>query len=217
MRKAPMPRASGTDPAEDARPRDQVHPGRPEVRHPGRSARAYPARARGPHDGGRGSHQRGDRGAALPLGQDGRSPCFRGAGEARRPHPCRRRDAPPAAGVIRENWVTHRQTWVAAADPAPLPVPVRSLYKHNLTGTVPGHRTRRGILMHISTRSRRVAGLLTALGAVLVAFASTATAALASVNVPLPDGRASAAWAAGFASPTRGGTSDPVPPSPPAP
>jgi hypothetical protein len=42
--------------------------------------------------------------------------------------------------------------------------------------------------MHISTRSRRVAGLLTALGAVLVTFASTATAALATVNVPLPDG-----------------------------
>ena len=33
--------------------------------------------------------------------------------------------------------------------------------------------------MHISTRSRRTVGLLTALGAVLVTFASTATAALA--------------------------------------
>jgi hypothetical protein len=71
--------------------------------------------------------------------------------------------------------------------------------------------------MHISTRSRRVAGLLTALGAVLVTFASTATAALASVNVPLPDGRAAAAWAAGFPSPNRGGIYDPVQTSPAAP
>ena len=36
--------------------------------------------------------------------------------------------------------------------------------------------------MHISTRSRRVAGLLTALGAVLVTFASTATAALSEAR-----------------------------------
>src|SRR5580698_5044160 len=64
--------------------------------------------------------------------------------------------------------------------------------------------------MHISTRSRRTLGLLTALGAVLVTFASTATAALATVNVPLPDGRAAAAWAAGFPSPNRGGIYDPV-------
>jgi hypothetical protein len=70
--------------------------------------------------------------------------------------------------------------------------------------------------MHISKRSRRVAGLLTALGAVLVTFASTATAALA-VNVPLPDGRAAAAWAAGFPSPNRGGIYDPVQSSPAAP
>jgi hypothetical protein len=62
--------------------------------------------------------------------------------------------------------------------------------------------------MHISTRSRRTAGLLTALGAVLVTFVSTATAALA--NVPLPDGKAAAAWAAGFPSPNRGGIYDPV-------
>ena len=43
--------------------------------------------------------------------------------------------------------------------------------------------------MHISKRSRRFGGLLIALGAVLATFASTATAALATVNVPLPDGR----------------------------
>ena len=71
--------------------------------------------------------------------------------------------------------------------------------------------------MHISTRSRRTVGLLTALGAVLVTFASTATAALATVNVPLPDGRAAAAWAAGFPSPNRGGIYDPVQTSPTAP
>ena len=70
--------------------------------------------------------------------------------------------------------------------------------------------------MHISTRSRRTVGLLTALGAVLVTFASTATAALATVNVPLPDGRA-AARAAGFPSPNRGGIYDPVQTSPAAP
>jgi hypothetical protein len=56
--------------------------------------------------------------------------------------------------------------------------------------------------MHISTRSRRVGGLLTALGAVLVTFASTATAALAT----------------GFPSPNSGGIYDPVQhSSPPAP
>jgi Zn-dependent protease with chaperone function len=59
--------------------------------------------------------------------------------------------------------------------------------------------------MHISTRSRRTVGLLTALGAVLVTFASTATAALATINVPLPDGRA-----VGFWSSNRGGIYDPV-------
>jgi hypothetical protein len=48
--------------------------------------------------------------------------------------------------------------------------------------------------MHISTRSRRTVGLLTALGAVLVTFASTATAALAG----------------GFPSPNGGGIYDPV-------
>jgi Zn-dependent protease with chaperone function len=68
--------------------------------------------------------------------------------------------------------------------------------------------------MHISTRSRRSVGLLTALGAVLVTFASTATAALA-VNVPLPDGRAPRAT--GFASLNRGGIYDPVQSSPTAP
>ena len=59
--------------------------------------------------------------------------------------------------------------------------------------------------MHISTRSRRTVGLLTALGAVLVTFVSTATAALATINIPLPDGRA-----AGFPSPNRGGIYTPV-------
>ncbi len=68
--------------------------------------------------------------------------------------------------------------------------------------------------MHISTRSRRTVGLLAALGAVLVTFVSTATVALAAVNVPLPDGRA---WAAGLPSPNRGGIYDPVQTSPPAP
>ena len=62
--------------------------------------------------------------------------------------------------------------------------------------------------MHISTRSRRTVGLLTALGAVLVTFASTATAALAAVNVPLPDGLAPRMT--GFASVNRGGIYDPV-------
>ena len=69
--------------------------------------------------------------------------------------------------------------------------------------------------MHISTRSRRIGGLFIALGAVLVTFASTATAALASVNVPLPDGRAAAAT--GFPSSNRGGIYDPVQTSPAAP
>jgi len=59
--------------------------------------------------------------------------------------------------------------------------------------------------MHISTRSRRTVGLLTALGAVLVTFASTATAALATINVPMPDGRS-----VGFWSTNRGGIYDPV-------
>ena len=73
--------------------------------------------------------------------------------------------------------------------------------------------------MHISTRSRRVAGLLTALGAVLVTFASTATAALATINVPLPDGLPDGlpARATGFPSSNRGGIYDPVPNSPAAP
>ena len=48
--------------------------------------------------------------------------------------------------------------------------------------------------MHISTRSRCTVGLLTALGAVLVTFASTAAAALAT----------------GFPSPNGGGIYDPV-------
>jgi len=48
--------------------------------------------------------------------------------------------------------------------------------------------------MHISRRSRYVGGLLAALGAVLIAVASTATAALAT----------------GFPSPNRGGIYDPV-------
>jgi len=61
--------------------------------------------------------------------------------------------------------------------------------------------------MHISTRSRRVGGLLTALGVVLVTFVSTATAALA-VNVPLPDGRAPRAT--GLPSLNTGGIYDPV-------
>lgn len=69
--------------------------------------------------------------------------------------------------------------------------------------------------MHISRRSRRFSGLLIALGAVLATFASTATAALATVNVPLPDGRA--AGAAGFPSSNRGGIYDPVQTSPAAP
>jgi hypothetical protein len=72
--------------------------------------------------------------------------------------------------------------------------------------------------MHISTRSRRVAGLLTALGAVLVTFASTATAALATINVPLPDGLpARATGFTGFPSSNRGGIYDPVPNPPAAP
>jgi hypothetical protein len=62
--------------------------------------------------------------------------------------------------------------------------------------------------MHISTRSRRTIGLLTALGAVLVTFASTATAALATINVPLPDGLPPGVT--GFASANRGGIYDPV-------
>jgi Zn-dependent protease with chaperone function len=69
--------------------------------------------------------------------------------------------------------------------------------------------------MHISTRSRRFGGLLIALGAVLATFASTATAALATINVPLPDGRA--AGATGFPSSNRGGIYDPVQTSPAAP
>jgi hypothetical protein len=71
--------------------------------------------------------------------------------------------------------------------------------------------------MHISTRSRRTIGLLTALGAVLVTFVSTATAALATIIVPLPDGRA--VRATGFPSsvPNRGGIYDPVQTSPAAP
>jgi hypothetical protein len=69
--------------------------------------------------------------------------------------------------------------------------------------------------MHISRRSRRFGGLLIALGAVLATFASTATAALATVIVPLPDGRAAAA--AGFPSANRGGIYDPVQTSPAAP
>jgi len=62
--------------------------------------------------------------------------------------------------------------------------------------------------MHISTRSRRTVGLLTALGAVLITFVSTATAALASINVPRPDGLAPGVT--GFASANRGGIYDPV-------
>jgi len=69
--------------------------------------------------------------------------------------------------------------------------------------------------MHISTRSRRTVGLLTALAAVLVTFASTATAALATVNVPLPDGMAPRAT--GFPPLNRGGIYDSVQSSPAAP
>jgi Zn-dependent protease with chaperone function len=69
--------------------------------------------------------------------------------------------------------------------------------------------------MHISTRSRRFGGLLVALGAVLAMFASTATAALATINVPLPDGRA--AGTTGFPPLNRGGIYDPVQTSPAAP
>jgi AAA ATPase domain len=50
-----------------------------------------------------GPHQRGDRGAALHLGQNRRSSCLRRAFEARRPHPRRRRDTPPVTGVAEEN------------------------------------------------------------------------------------------------------------------
>jgi len=69
--------------------------------------------------------------------------------------------------------------------------------------------------MHISARSRRTVGLLTALGAVLVTFASTATAALATINVPLPDGLP--ARATGSPLLNKGGIYDPVPNSPAAP
>ena len=62
--------------------------------------------------------------------------------------------------------------------------------------------------MHISTRSRRTVGLLTALGALLATFASTSAAALASVNVPLPDGLAPGVT--GGALLNRGGIYDPV-------
>jgi Zn-dependent protease with chaperone function len=62
--------------------------------------------------------------------------------------------------------------------------------------------------MHISTRSRRTVGLLTALGAVLATFASTSAAALATVNIPLPDGLAPGLT--GSASLNRGGIYDPV-------
>jgi Zn-dependent protease with chaperone function len=62
--------------------------------------------------------------------------------------------------------------------------------------------------MHISTRSRRTVGLLIALGAMLATFASTSAAALATVNVPLPDGLAPGVT--GFATLNRGGIYDPV-------
>jgi hypothetical protein len=62
--------------------------------------------------------------------------------------------------------------------------------------------------MHISTRSRRTVGLLTALGAVLATFASTSAAALATVNVPLPDGLPPGVT--GSALLNRGGIYDPV-------
>ena len=62
--------------------------------------------------------------------------------------------------------------------------------------------------MHISKRSRRAVGLLTALGAMLATFASTSAAALATINVPLPDGMAPGAT--GFPSSNRGGIYDPV-------
>ena len=62
--------------------------------------------------------------------------------------------------------------------------------------------------MHISRRSRRFGGLLIALGAVLATLASTGTAALASVNVPLPDGLPAAMT--GFPTTNRGGIYDPV-------
>jgi hypothetical protein len=68
--------------------------------------------------------------------------------------------------------------------------------------------------MHISARSRKFGGLLIALSAVLATFASTATAALASINVPLPDGVAAAAT--GFPSSNRGGVYDPIQQSSPA-
>jgi hypothetical protein len=69
--------------------------------------------------------------------------------------------------------------------------------------------------MHISTRSRRALGLLTALGAVLATFASTSAAALATVNVPLPDGLPPGLT--GSALLNRGGIYAPVPNSPTAP
>ena len=69
--------------------------------------------------------------------------------------------------------------------------------------------------MHISRRSRRFGGLLIALGAVLATLTSTATAALATINVPLPDGRAAATT--GFPPLNRGGIYDPVQTSPAAP
>jgi hypothetical protein len=62
--------------------------------------------------------------------------------------------------------------------------------------------------MHISTRSRRAVGLLTALGAVLATFASTSAAALATVNIPLPDGLAPGVT--GSALLNKGGIYDPV-------
>jgi len=62
--------------------------------------------------------------------------------------------------------------------------------------------------MHISTRSRRTVGLLTALGVMLATFASTAAAALATVNVPLPDGLAPGVR--GSALLNKGGIYDPV-------
>src|SRR5262249_23619876 len=80
-------RRGAARPAEAARARRPLDPGRPQVRDQGEPARAHPARARGPRGDLRRAEQRGHRREAVHLGQDRRSPRLRRPRQARRAEP----------------------------------------------------------------------------------------------------------------------------------
>ena len=90
-RRAQAARARCAEPAPRAAALDEGQPGRPD-----------PARGRGAGPGHGGPPERGDRRAALPLGEDDRHPCRLDPAQARRAQPRRGRRWPPSADGLLE-------------------------------------------------------------------------------------------------------------------